>query len=128
MPPVPKKAKKRKRLPSLPSLIKKADTVFSRFIRNRDSVELKGQCCTCGQPGEQAGHFIKRSHKRIRWDVTNCHLQCKRCNHFLDGNESAYALFIVNRYGVEKLRWLNEQKGTYKVSREELNKIIEAYS
>lgn len=127
MPPVPKK-KKRKRLPSLPSLIKKADIAFSRFIRNRDAVELQGRCCTCGGIGNQAGHYIKRSHKKVRWHPKNVHLQCAHCNHFLSGSEAAYSLFIVNKYGVDHLRWLHEQKGEYKVSREELAQIIEAYS
>lgn len=125
---IPKPSKKKKKkLTPLPSLVKKADIAFSRFIRNRDQTELQGRCCTCGQPGNQAGHFIKRSHKKVRWNVTNVHLQCSRCNHYLDGNEAVYALFIVNKYGVDHFKWLHAQKGTYKITRDELERIIEAY-
>ena len=122
------KKKKRKKLLPLGSLVKKADRIFSSFIRERDAVELNGKCCTCGKPGNQAGHFIKRSHKKIRWNPQNVHLQCFYCNHALGGNESEYARFIIEKYGMETFGWLLDQKGTYKPSREELNKIILAYN
>jgi len=123
---VPKK-KKKKLLP-LPKLIAKADRIFSKFIRNRDAVELQGRCCTCGQPGNQAGHFIKRTHKKIRYHPKNVHLQCVKCNHFLDGNQDEYARFIINKYGINVFYWLMNQKGMFKLSREEVQRVIEAYS
>ena len=125
---VPKPSKKKKKLLPLASLRKKADKVFSKFIRNRDAVELQGRCCTCGQPGNQAGHFIKRGHLSVRYHPQNVHLQCCRCNHFLDGNDSEYSRFIINKYGMDIFNWLLEQKKIVrKLTREELNQIIEAY-
>ena len=122
------KKKKKKRITPLPTLIKKADRIFSLFIRNRDAVDLQGRCCTCGSLGNQAGHFIKRTHKKIRWHPQNVHTQCCKCNLFLDGNEAEYSRFIINKYGLETFNWLLSQKGTYKVTREEVEKVIEAYS
>ena len=130
--PVPKpikksKKKKRKKLMPFPALIRKADRVFSLFIRNRDSVAMKGRCCTCGAPGNQAGHFVKRSYKAIRWHPQNVHLQCTKCNHFLDGNEAEYSRFIINTYGLDIFHWLLSQKQTVKVTREMVQAVISAY-
>jgi hypothetical protein len=126
--PTRKAKKKRKKLPSLPSLVKKADQVFSLFIRNRDAVELQGRCCTCGAPGNQCGHYIKRSYKKLRWNPKNAALQCVKCNHFMDGNQDSFAIFLIEKYGTGILQELAEQKIPHKPTREELNKIIEAYS
>ena len=126
--PAPKKLK-RKKLPSIPALLRKAEKAFNRHIRNRDAKELNGRCCTCNQPGNQAGHFNKKTHSETRFDPTNVHLQCVRCNHYLDGNEGSYALFIAEKYGMEHLKHLISQRGkVHKFTRDELNKIIEAYS
>jgi hypothetical protein len=124
-----KKISKKKKLLPLPKLIKKADIIFSKFIRSRDSIYLNGKCCTCGQPGSQAGHFIKRGHHSVRFNPKNVHLQCGRCNHFMGGNDSEYARFIINEYGIETFNWLLDQKNvTHKFTREELNLIIIGYS
>ena len=126
--PSKKKTKKRKRLAPLPSLIKKADEVFSRYIRERDAIDLRGNCCTCGKPGNQAGHFIKRSYKSLRWYPHNVHLQCARCNHYLDGNQDEYARFIVNKYGVDEFNQMMLWKQSpIKLTREMVQDIIDQY-
>lgn len=124
--PKPKKKvrKKRKRLTPLPTLIRKADKVFSKFIRERDNYI----CVTCGKPGNHAGHYIRRAHKKARWNPINVNCQCACCNTYLDGNMDAYALYLVNKYGIYILNELQTLKGTYKPTREELEKIILAYS
>jgi hypothetical protein len=120
--PTRKKKVKRKKLSKLSTLIHKADKVVAKFIRSRDPF-----CVTCGKPTQHAGHYIRRGHKRVRWNVKNIHGQCCGCNTFLDGNMDRYALFMIEKYGLEHLQWLNDQKGTYKPTREELGKIIQAY-
>ena len=122
--PEPKKKRGRKKLPSLPSLIHKADRLFSKFVRERD----KFVCVTCGKPGNHAGHYIRRMHKKARWDVRNVNCQCNYCNTYLDGNMDAYAIFLVNKYGIYILNELQALKGPHKPSRDELNRIILAYS
>ena len=126
--PSPKKKSKKKRVTPLPALVRNADKVFALFIRNRDAVELQGRCCTCGAPGNQAGHFVKRSWKKIRWNPLNVHLQCCQCNHFKGGNEAEYSRFIIKKYGIETFHWLLDQKVPHKVTREDLARIILAYS
>lgn len=123
-----KKKAKRKKLHSYKSLMKKADTVFSKWIRNRDFTELNGKCCTCGKPGNQAGHFVSRTHKRVRWEPKNVHLQCSYCNCYQHGAQDQYSAFIINKYGFDTFQWLLLQKGSYKPNRDELERIIRAYS
>lgn len=123
-----KKKKKRKRLLPFPSLVKKADRVFGAWIRLRDKNKDGGICCTCGQTGNQAGHFVKRNHYKVRWHPDNVHTQCLRCNAYLGGNEAEYSRFIINTYGMERFEWLMDQKGTVKLSREDVQRVIDAYS
>lgn len=129
----PKPAKKvkpkKKKLPKLSTLTKKADAVFSKFIRDRDAVELKGKCCTCGKEGTQAGHYISRRYKVLRWDVRNVALQCSRCNCWEAGASDEFALFLVNKYGIDILNELHYLKMTpFKLTREHLERVIAAYS
>lgn len=95
-------------------LIKKLDTVFSKFIRLRDSQNGYFKCCSCGQlkPIEQAdaGHFINRRWLATRWREDNVHAQCRSCNRFSEGDSAGYALFMLNKYGQEKLEYLNNIK------------------
>jgi hypothetical protein len=87
---------KRKKLPSFSSLERKLDTVFSRYIRKRDA-NAHGwvHCCTCGKAFEvsqvHAGHYVKRSHRSLRWHPQNVHAQCASCNVFRGGVQDEYA-------------------------------------
>ena len=85
-------------------LIKKLDTIFSKYIRLRDSnSEGIGFCITCGKPGYwkymDCGHFIKRQHMSTRYDEKNCNLQCKGCNCFEQGADALYTLALEKKYG-----------------------------
>jgi 5-methylcytosine-specific restriction endonuclease McrA len=91
-------------------LKKKADKVFSDFIRQRDN----GTCFTCGcvkdWKEQQNGHYISRSCLALRYDETNCHCQCVACNVFKGGNYTAYAVKMMEKYGANKLKELEEIK------------------
>jgi len=73
--------------PTIKTLTKKLDTIFSEYIRRKDA-DKNGlvQCFTCGVikywkgEGIQCGHFISRSKKAIRWDENNAKPQCYSCN------------------------------------------------
>ena len=129
--PEKKKKEKKKKLKSIKTLYAKAKKVFNKFIRDRDAVELQGKCCTCGKPGNQAGHFVKSTHKKLEFHTKNVHLQCTHCNCYLDGNEAEYSKFIIEKYSIEYFHWLLSQKGTWKQTvperREYLEYIIAAY-
>lgn len=47
------------------------------------------ECWTCGETKHwkqvDAGHYISRRHKSVRWDLRNIRPQCKICNGFGKG-------------------------------------------
>lgn len=55
----------------------KADTEYSKYIRNRD-----GKCVRCGREEMlQNSHFWSRSHKNTRFDDDNCDALCYPCHY-----------------------------------------------
>lgn len=95
-------------------LVRKLDIIFSTYIRLRDSNDGYFQCCSCGQfkPYEQAdaGHYINRRYMATRWREDNVHAQCRHCNRFSEGNGSGYTRFIIRKYGMERLDYLDALK------------------
>src|SRR3990167_4397476 len=113
---------------SLSWWIKKADAIFSRFIRQRD----KGQCFTCPYKNEpkklQNGHFCPRQHMATRFDERNCNAQCFACNMFYGGRPDAYALNLQKKYGKGIIKELHDlARTTYQFSTKELKEKIEFY-
>jgi len=122
-------------------LVRKLDTLFSKFIRQRDwfpnwsaSGERICQCCTCGAIKEDAnsqvhaGHFQKRGNWNTRWDEMNVHAQCKKCNTFQGGRDFEFGLYIDKKYGpgtAEKL--YIKAKMPRKWMRVELEEMIKVY-
>ena len=71
-------------------------------------------CVTCGKVDHwknlQCGHYVPRGHLATRFREDNCHVQCVGCNVFKKGNMDSYALYMLNRYGKEKLEELDRLK------------------
>lgn len=120
---------------SLRSLVKKADIVFSEWVR-KTSADTWGRvtCVTCGKrmrwkgEGAQAGHFIKRQHMSVRYDPRNVHVQCVRCNKWMSGEEGEYGHYIIKRYGVDVHQELMSLKRTTrKFTRVDLEEIVKKY-
>ena len=92
------------------TLVKKLDTVFSVYIRKRDSQDGYFKCCSCGKlkPYLQAdaGHFINRKWMATRWREDNVHAQCKSCNRFDEGNAVGYTMFMIRKYGQKHVDYL----------------------
>lgn len=105
-----------------PKAKRKAETIFHKYIVLRD----KGICFTCGSEGNQAGHF---KHGRLDFDEDNLHCQCKRCNHFLNGNLGVYALKLARQHSLEWVEALTLRANTQsnKFSIAELETITEKY-
>jgi len=95
---------------------KRVDKWFSIFIRLRDAAILNQQgyvqCCSCGYvdywKNMDAGHWINRRHNSTRYEETNVHAQCRKCNRFDEGNASGYARFMLASYGSEHMDDLDE--------------------
>ena len=118
---------------SVSSLKKKADQVFSQYIRLRDA-DSNGylDCITCGREYHwkqaQAGHFVSRKVSLLRFDEQNVNGQCVGCNMFKGGEQYAYSRALDMKYGVgtaEKL-W-NRRFETHKFTIGELEALIEEY-
>lgn len=111
----------------LPALLKKAQIVFNRWIRNRD--KDKG-CISCPAQVSEAGHYYSQGHhSALRFNEVNTNGQCTRCNRFLHGNLIAYRKGIIKRHGQQKLDLLDSaaRNRVKKWSRVELEEIIKLY-
>lgn len=113
--------------------LKTADKWFSKFIRIRDADE-NGIiiCISCGKPVHwtkaDAGHFIKRQFKSLRYNEKNVNGQCRKCNWLLQGNDINYAKGLVKKYGEGILDELLATKNrTLPLGRFELKHIADYY-
>src|SRR3990167_4335813 len=126
-----RKGRKRKGLPTLASLRRKLDQVFSKFIRKRDAnTSGLGQCYTCNRWAVlEASHFIPRQHAATRWDERNVHGACFYCNRWQHGDLYAYGLALQKQYGqatVDEL-WRSRRQAV-KFHRSDLEALIVKYS
>lgn len=122
----------KKRHPKISSLKKKADALYSEFIRKRFA-DKDGMvaCCTCGTIKHwtemDAGHFIGRSCNTLRYHPMNAHAQCRSCNR--GGRRiMMYIKFMYEKYGakfIDVLLPIEQQTHTW--TEKELRKIIEEF-
>jgi len=84
-------------------IVKKLDTIFSQYIRKKNSDHGKAQCFTCGKIDEwkklQNGHFQSRRHYSTRWDENNCQVQCAGCNVFKYGEQFIFSQRLDEKFG-----------------------------
>lgn len=119
--------------PSRSKLVKKADSIFSTYIRLRDSdKKWYVKCPLCWSKihwkKAQNMHFITRSCWLYRYDEDNCHAWCMRCNVILNGNYIEYTRYMQNRYGISAIDEMRvNAKKIFKLSTKEIQTIIEKY-
>lgn len=84
--------------------IRKADTVFSRWIKKRDNYT----CQRCGKEyggyparGLDCSHYISRRNEATRFDPDNCASICMGCHMFFHQNPDTHKLFMIDRLGPE---------------------------
>lgn len=124
-----KQRKGKERILTLSKLKKKAWSVFSKWIRQRDN----WTCYTCGKrmensPAMHAGHFITRVRQSTMFDEMNVHAQCMMCNMFRNGESGIYAIKLLNQYGKGEFEKLFKRSRQLKqFTRQELEEIIERY-
>jgi hypothetical protein len=110
------------------NLLKKAQNIFNRWVRNRD--ENKG-CISCGGAVDHAGHYFSAGHySALRFNEMNVNGQCLSCNNFKHGNLIKYRQGLVRRYGEEKVLMLENSADLRKVkkwSKIELEGIVQTY-
>lgn len=96
---------------TLKAIKKKADLVYSRYIRLIHADKNgNNTCVTCGivKPMKemQNGHYFERNRLGTRFHNDNCKPQCPACNVFKKGNYTQYAKYMYEQYGAEHLAYL----------------------
>jgi len=121
------KAKKESKEKTITQLINDARKYFQKWIRKRDE---QLPCISCGNFYSKfydGGHFFKAElYTGLIFNEINCNKQCRKCNRYLSGNESAYRIGLIQKYGikeVEKLERLSKTNRSKKFERDELKEI-----
>lgn len=117
----------------LSGLIQDADAIFSRFTRLKYANEFGiVKCFTCDTKKHwtllQCGHFIGRSHLRLRWDERNTKPQCIHCNEMKNGNIGVYRENLENESPSITEYLYDEMRLVHKISREEIRAVISEYT
>lgn len=124
---------KKKKKDSVSKLKKVLDKVYSVYVRRKDATfQGHATCYTCGTtlPWQilQCGHFITRQCNQLRYDPRNTRPQCFSCNVWRHGNIDVYAMRLVQEYGPEILKTLNQEKQKVKQFKTaELEGLISLY-
>ena len=113
-------------------LIKDLDSVFSKYIRQKDAVDEIATCFTCGKKDHwkklQNGHFQSRRHYSTRWDEINCQVQCAGCNVFKYGEQFIFGQNLDHKFGKGTARRLHiKAQQTVKISNIEIKDFIKHY-
>jgi hypothetical protein len=122
------KTRMKAELETVQDLVKAAQLVFNKYIRERDKDEL---CISCKQIPKKvnAGHFWNaNNHWNVRFDEDNVHVQCERCNSYLSGNLLEYRTNLCLKIGQERFNQLEARaRVTRKFTKDELKEIIKTY-
>lgn len=95
-------------------LIKKADTLYSLYVRQKYA-DAEGivQCFTCTYKNHwkklQCGHYITRSAKYVRWDLNNLRPQCFVCNMRNQGMSHIFRENLVGEIGAQAVLTLERK-------------------
>tara|TARA_R110000764_G_scaffold23181_1_gene56915 strand:- start:42 stop:431 length:390 start_codon:yes stop_codon:yes gene_type:complete len=113
-------------------LVKDLDSIFSKYIRQKDSVNEIATCFTCGKKDHwkklQNGHFQSRRHYTTRWDEVNCQVQCAGCNVFKFGEQFIFGQNLDHKYSEGTARRLHiKAQKTLKISNIEIQDLIKHY-
>ena len=120
--------------PKRSTLVKKADAIFSQFIRQRNADDNgMTECFTCGKKDHwkslQCGHFMSRKHYSTRWNEDNCQVQCAGCNVFRYGEQYTFGknLDIFIKEGLaEELNILSHK--IVKYDNNDLLELVDLYT
>lgn len=129
-----KKKKARPKEESLPDLLKRAEKVFNKWIRNRDTRYDKTFVCMACKKWQSskemdAGHYLPVGKSATRFHPYNVHGCCHECNRFNYGNLEPYRINLIEVYGLKKVKELESlAEKTHKWERSELLDIITKFS
>jgi len=113
-------------------LVKKLDSIFSQYIRQKDADNDMATCFTCDKVDNvkslQNGHFQSRKHYSTRWDEVNCQVQCPKCNVFNYGEQFVFGSKLDSKYGEGTARRLHiKAQQIVKLSDNDIEEMIKRY-
>lgn len=120
---------------TLPTRIKEAQVAFNRYVRIRDENK---PCISCGsEPVQQrvggmrdCGHYLSRgAHgNRVRYRLDNTASQCVHCNRYLSGNVANFRLGLIDRWGIDRITALENDRKVVKFSEAYLIRIKDIFN
>lgn len=109
-------------------LTKTAKQVVQEYARLRDIDE---PCISCRKPTAKqwdGGHFMNAEfHSMVRFNLWNINKQCAGCNGFDSQHLTNYRIHLIDKIGLVKVEWLEQQKGVQKYTAEYLNRLIKIF-
>ena len=121
------RARMKERLKSRGQWVKDCQVVFNAWIRKRDEGL---PCISCGSLIGQrhASHFYATSIRpNLRFDESNVHASCARCNKWMHGNLIPYRTELGKRIGKDELDRLDADIEPKHYSIQDLKDIKELY-
>lgn len=110
-----KKKRPAKRRIKRSTIVAKLDTVFSLYVRTKFAAKAESlNCYTCPKVGTiktmQAGHYVTRSIRSLRWDESNVKVQCFGCNIMHGGQPITFRENLIKEYGEIFVLMLEQQR------------------
>jgi hypothetical protein len=122
---------KKPQKPTKGKLVKKLDSIFSKYIRLKHSKNGICTCYTCGRKYEikkiHAGHFMSRRHYSTRWDEDNVRPQCYGCNIGNQGRAYEFGLALNKEEEGKAEQLLNKSRELVKFNIGDLEDLIAKY-
>ncbi len=115
-------------LESLPSLLKKCQISFNKYVNTRDA-ELP--CIACNEPIRtvaHASHYLSvGARPNLRFSEMNVHKGCSKCNLFLHGNLINFRLNLIKRVGLEAVEALESDQTPKHYTKDQLIALAKEY-
>lgn len=128
-----KKKVKKKKLPSIPVLKKRAQALLNGYIRERDKLsDTEFKCIVCEKilpmSSCNSGHFFgTKKYGWMRFLEDNMHAECSGCNNFNHESLIFYTLNLPKKIGQERfdaLLEISKHRPEKDFTRDELNEIF----
>lgn len=110
---------------------KATERVINRYVRLRDYYE---GCISCNKPWNwhgkwHASHYKSvGSNSKLRFHLWNIHKACDQCNWFKSGNIGEYTERLREKFGQDRVQWLEDRKnGSKEYSVEYLDRLRKVF-
>ena len=125
----------KERLKTRSDWMKEAQQAFNAYIRARDAGK---PCISCGAVASNEGYMswgnCHAGHYRsigacpeLRFEESNVHNQCAKCNIYKSGNVVEYRINLIKRIGLDQVEWLEQDHDPKKYTIDDLKEIRDKY-